>query len=111
MRFAKEPIALSGRPENYSNTLIISETNGVGGNIISVNISLMVKLPAIHYYDTISYPGKRFRAHESWQVEYTHYIEGSPDGVTVSITGTDDNGFSFTFAKPWDITYPDAPTL
>lgn len=102
MRLAKEPVVLSGYYEYYSNAVIISETNGVGGNITTAELAWMYQGATGEIYN---YPGKRFQAFESWQVEDTFYIQYRYDKVRVTLKGRDDNGFDFNFQKEWDIYY------
>jgi hypothetical protein len=126
MRLARDPIVLSGHKENYSNAVIISETNGVGGHVTAVELAWMNQEEdgVIAYlknlgvkpsptsppeedivFKTKNHPGKRFQAFESWQVEDTSYIQYRYGKVKVTLKGRDDNGHDFNFQKEWYIYY------
>jgi hypothetical protein len=102
MRLAQEPIVVVVPNFCISNSVIISETNGVGGNITSGELAWMYQEKV---YETNNYPGKRFQAFESWVISDFYCLKYYYDKIRITLKGRDDNGFDFNFQKEWPIYY------
>ena len=102
MRLVQEPIYIFPPDYSINTSVIISEVNGVGGNITSAELGWMEKGTV---YLKNNYPGKRFRAFESWTVSDSFWLYYHYDKIRITLKGTDDNGFDFNFQKEWAIYY------
>jgi hypothetical protein len=92
-----------------SGTVIITETNGVGGYITNAKLEFANDTTG-YYWGPFNYLGKHFVPYESWAVSSAFLLSGInqniyPTRATITISGTDDNEHSFSFTKTWSVTY------
>ncbi len=85
-----------------SNCRIITETNGVGGNIESARLSF---ISAGQTYETKNYEVGHFNARQSWSLCDTLCTLYEYEQIRMTITGTDDNGYAFNVSKTFDVYY------
>lgn len=100
MRLETDPIVITDW--YYSNALIISETNGVGGHITTAELAWIWN---DQVYLTNNFEGRQFRAFDSWRVQHGFWVDYTYDKVRITLAGTDDNGFRFNFKREWPLYY------
>lgn len=88
-----------------SNCVIITETNGVIGYVDNVNLAFLSGNEALEPFKSKDYPGKHFRAWESWDVCDTYYSTHEYLGIIVRVSGEDKNGHEIKVAKYFKAHY------
>lgn len=87
-----------------NNSIIISETNGVGGHISTAKLDLMCNGIVLL---TKNYEGRTFKAYESWESADIIYTNCLIDQAKVIISGKDNNDYSINLSKTWNVYYWD----
>ncbi len=85
-----------------TNSIIITETNGVGGYINSAKLELIYNNQA---YESKSYEGKQFVPHESWSVSDVICTIYEYEKIKITIAGEDNNGYTIEVSKYFDVSY------
>ncbi len=85
-----------------SNCIIITETNGVGGNIESARLEFIFSGQA---YEAKNYEGGAFGARDSWTSCDDYCTVYEYEKIRITIAGTDANNYTFSFSRDFDISY------
>jgi len=85
-----------------TNSIIITETHGVGGYINSAKLELIYNNQA---YESKSYEGKQFSPHESWSISDTICTIYEYEKIKITIGGEDNNGYKIDISIYFGISY------
>ena len=85
-----------------SNCIIITETNGVGGNVESAKLEFISSGQA---YESKNYEGGHFNARQSWSSCDVYCTIYEYEQIRITIAGKDANDYAFNVSKSFDIYY------
>jgi len=85
-----------------SNCIIITETNGVSGNIQTAKLEFVSGGQA---HESKNYEGGSFNGHDSWTSCDVYCTLYEYEQIRITITGQDANDYTFSVSRSFNISY------